>query len=451
MSPAARHAPVAAGDAFLLTSQFAAAALFLILAVAVLVAKFNSRVNRAFAVFLLLRGGNLLFLAFARLEGPASPAYGPLLDSGRYLVHAIPFTLLYFATIYLLPQGGLRVRAIGIFCILGVILVDAVYLVDHCAAACTTESGVGPLNVVAQAVPLAEACTALLLATRASRLVGNPRGPATAIVASAFALLALLESAPSLVTLASNGSGTFGAAVPVVIGRLELLLAFGVGLFAGLQLLRTLQSFRRQVLFAASAMAVVATAVYVTASETLPEAQTQVVTLTTFLFGLWRLSAAAVVAYALVRHRFLDLDLRINWTISRGTVATAFLLVFLVVSQLIERMASEKLGYLSGALAAGVLLLAIKPLERLGDRVADGLHPRGRRDGLDPARRLELFREQAVMVWSDGVMGRKERLLLDNLRERLGIPPAAAAAIEHEAARAAGPSKASSLSSPAGN
>lgn len=431
---------MAAGDAFLLTSQFAAAGLFLLLAAVVLSIRFNSRVNRAFAIFLFLRGAYLLFLALARSEIDG-PLYNPLIDTARYFLLATPFALVYFAAIYLQPHGGVVVRAVGAFVILGVLVVDLTYLLDHCTVQCSEFPRVaGPLTVVVQAVPLAEAVVGLVLVSAAHKLRGQAREQATLIVGTAFTLLALLESSPTLVSLATNGwSGLhlpFERNLWIRLSRLGILAAFLAAATSTGLLIRAQHSAKRKVLLLGVATVMVGTAVFLTANEDSEQASTQVITTTTFLFGAWRFLAASLVAYGLVRHRFLDLDLRINWTISRGAVAGVFLIVFLVVSQLIERAASEKLGYMSGALAAGILLFSIKPLERLGDRIADEVHPRGRRErmSLEAEQRVAIFREQATMVWSDGHIGRKERLLLDSLRDQLGIDAATAAEIEHTAA-----------------
>lgn len=152
------------------------------------------------------------------------------------------------------------------------------------------------------------------------------------------------------------------------------------------------------------------------------------------LVGAWRLLASALIAYALVRHRFLALDHALNFTVRKGTLATVLLATFFVVFQVIENLLDANLGLVAGGLATGAMLLSARPLERAGARLAKALVPRGQ----DPAvssddERLRLFREQAYMVWSDGMMGRKERLLLDNLRERLRIPLEEAVRIEREA------------------
>ncbi|MCA1810671.1 MAG: hypothetical protein LC623_01505, partial [Halobacteriales archaeon] len=84
--------------------------------------------------------------------------------------------------------------------------------------------------------------------------------------------------------------------------------------------------------------------------------------------------------------------------------------------------------------AAGLLVFALSPLERLGRRVADAVGPRPQ-EGLTHRERLRLYEEQATLVWSDGVMGAKENLLLERLRSRLGIALEEATRINQAAAR----------------
>ena len=47
---------------------------------------------------------------------------------------------------------------------------------------------------------------------------------------------------------------------------------------------------------------------------------------------------------------------------------------------------------------------------------------------MGPEQRRRLYRDQVELAWHDGLMGVKERMILRNLRDRLGIAP-------HEAER----------------
>lgn len=418
---------------WLTATQFAAAGLFLVLAVVMLAVKFNSRLNRAFAIFLLLRGVTFLLQIAGRLPSQADNSV-LLFDIARYFVLATPFVLLYFAVLFLTPLGGTRVRVAGILAILLIVIVEALYLADHCLTSCTANGGrSGALTPVTAAIPLAEGLVAMVLAREARRQGPSPTTRAVTIAGSAFTILALAEGTQGIASILEQGLDVFVGKGWLALARLLLAAGFATGLVAFVSLLRTITHLRGRVMLVTASLVVVTTTTLSLYFET--TSAPQALTISNTFFGAWRLLVASLVAYALLRHHFLDLDLRINWTISRGTVVAILAATFLVVFQVVENALDQTFGIVVGGVVTGLMLLAIKPLERLGDRIASSLHPRGRLDRLDKAQREALFREQAEMVWADGVIGRKERLLLDNLRERLGITAEVALRIEGRASR----------------
>ncbi|MCA1812240.1 MAG: hypothetical protein LC623_09565 [Halobacteriales archaeon] len=154
----------------------------------------------------------------------------------------------------------------------------------------------------------------------------------------------------------------------------------------------------------------------------------------TFLYGLWRMALPAAVAYALVRHRLFGIDIHLRRGVVRGAVLVVFLGVFVSISKIAENYLST-FGIVVGGILAGLALLALSPLEKLGRRIADAVVPTAAPVEAMPAGdKLGLYASQVRLVWSDGAMGRKERILLDQLRDRLGIPFDVAARIEHEEA-----------------
>jgi hypothetical protein len=431
---------VAASDVFLLASQFLAAALFLLLAGLLLVVRFNSRVYRAFAIFLLLRGAALLLQQLARLPSNEGEAIATTLsDVARAFVLVTPLVILYFVVLYRSPHGGIMPRATGAAALLVAIVVELLYLMDHCTYSCDGDYGI--LVPLVQGLPLAQGLAALALAWNARATAQPQRRPVT-VVAAAFALLGLLEGAQVISLLLADGvRATFDfAGQPwLAVARIGVLTGFLAALLAVVVLVPQLHVRGRWLLLASAAVVVATTLYQLHLEDQVTDGTSQALSVTTGLFGAWRLLAVALVAYALVRHRFLDLDLQINWTISRGTVLAIFVATFLVVSKIIENALNSRLGIIFGGVATGLLMLAIKPLERLGDKVAGGVHPRGRPQELEEQQRIALFQEQALLVWADGHIGRKERLLLDNLRDRLSLDPRVAAQIEHEAAMTSGP------------
>jgi hypothetical protein len=124
-----------------------------------------------------------------------------------------------------------------------------------------------------------------------------------------------------------------------------------------------------------------------------------------------------------------------SWPTPWSATAFTFLAVFFVGAQLAQNYLSTAYGWGLGGVAAGLLLFAVSPIQRMAEHFTQTVMPHGKPVGaMTHPERLDLFRHQAVLVWSDGFLGRKERAILDTLRERLAIPHEEAARIEAEAA-----------------
>lgn len=147
-----------------------------------------------------------------------------------------------------------------------------------------------------------------------------------------------------------------------------------------------------------------------------------------------------LVTYGILKVQLLDIDLKVRFAIKSGTLAAAFVAVFLIVAQVAEAVAQRyvgNVGWLLGAVAAGLLLFALTPLQRIAERVAHRAVPHARRiDEMALDERLDFYREQARIAWEDGALHRKERALLIGLRTRLGIPASDAERVELEVAPA---------------
>lgn len=148
--------------------------------------------------------------------------------------------------------------------------------------------------------------------------------------------------------------------------------------------------------------------------------------------------ASVLVAYGMVRYQLFDLDVRIKLGVRTSTVAAAFLAVFFVVAQFVEAYAG-RFGTVAGALAAGLLLFALRPLQRAAERVADTAMPRvsGDQDYL-AYRKIEVYRTTVEEVASDGVVTDDERRLLTRLAAKLDLGETAARAIERDVFAAKG-------------
>ncbi|MGQ0536477.1 MAG: hypothetical protein ACT4PT_10435 [Methanobacteriota archaeon] len=153
------------------------------------------------------------------------------------------------------------------------------------------------------------------------------------------------------------------------------------------------------------------------------------------LWGLSRLATVAVLAYAILRHDILGLDVKVRFAISKSTVAAVFIAVFFVASEAAQQFFGERSGsqYL-GIVAAGALVFAITPLSRLADRIATKAVPattgNGEREagsGDERTYRLALRRFLA-----DGRVSREEEVALAELATGLGISHVRAVELRHE-------------------
>jgi hypothetical protein len=151
------------------------------------------------------------------------------------------------------------------------------------------------------------------------------------------------------------------------------------------------------------------------------------------LNGITRTLAVAVLAYAILRHQLLGIDLKVKWTIKQSTLAGVFIGVFFVVSEGAQQVFSQSLGPVIGIVAAGALLFALTPLQHAAERVASAAVPGARPVGqLSVEDRTRLYRDAASQAWADGSLSRDEAAMLRSMQRGLGLSDAEAQAIERE-------------------
>lgn len=146
-----------------------------------------------------------------------------------------------------------------------------------------------------------------------------------------------------------------------------------------------------------------------------------------------------LLAYGVLRAQLFDIDVRLRWGVRRGTLAGAFVAVFFIVGTIAEGFLSNRYGFLVGGAAAGLLLFALSPLQRLAERVADATVPPSRTTPEYLAfRKLEVYKAAVESAHETGGLTDKERASLGRLREKLGLHVGDANAVEADvAARAA--------------
>lgn len=140
-------------------------------------------------------------------------------------------------------------------------------------------------------------------------------------------------------------------------------------------------------------------------------------------FGVSRMVAVLILAYAIVRHQLLGIDVKIRWTISRSALASVFIAVFFVASEAAQEFFGDALGsQYVGIIAAGLLVFALAPLSRLADRLAEKAIPVDGADAQGAGSSAVAGYAAAVRAaMRDGALTRREEMHLADVAENLGI------------------------------
>lgn len=396
---------------------------------------------RAFSAYLLFRGVRVIIRSttFALSEDPRAELWFALLG---YVDIAATVALVFFGFAYF---GKGRVwGAVGraLTALVGLTAL-AFYAGDHCLSACPEDrSAIGPLSTFTTLGPLVTATLGLLFAFEWNR--DRARRGASLALSAGFALSALLDAGAMVVGSITSGwmsiielnGGSIYAWVFVVGNHFALLTALAcVALWAtpGPSGKRAPRPF----LWLALAVALSAVAADLSHGMELFQGF-----LIHVIFGFWRFALPGFVVYGLVRHRLFNVDWHVRLGIERGTLVTLAVGAFFIVGQMLEMImenalaANEPIIKYLGAAGVGLLVFLLHPMQRFARKIAAGSLPNAKPvEDLSDAERLALFREHAQLAWSDGVLQRKERILLDHLRERLQISVAKAHEIERGASR----------------
>ncbi|HEX2022267.1 MAG TPA: hypothetical protein VHH36_06105 [Candidatus Thermoplasmatota archaeon] len=419
-------------------AQMLSAAFLLVLAGTLLVLNFEGRVHRAFALFLVLRGMSTALHRLALVDADAADAAYWRAMAGYFDLGLVP-ALLHFLLVYARPATRRPVATALL--VAAAAAVEVAYGVDHCLDVCASEGGrqrLGPLGLLTFGVPLAYGACALILARAAASAPSGSRRAGASLVAFAFTLTAVLDAALAAGTWAAFGIGTdlafYDASPWIVPAFLARILGILPALAAAVLLARAATTARGRRVGSVVLALVAATGVLVPFAIAALGLRAPALV----LVGLWRLAMPAIVSYTLLRHGLFGLDVRLRWTIRRGTVAGAFVGVFLIAVQVAENFLDQELGLVLGGVAAGLLVLFLDPLQRAAGRLAHALLPETRPiERMGEEERRDLYRDQASLAWSDGALDRSERAMLDRLRERLGLGAEEAARIERDAAEGA--------------
>jgi len=151
------------------------------------------------------------------------------------------------------------------------------------------------------------------------------------------------------------------------------------------------------------------------------------------VYALGTLLAVPLIAYGILRTQMFDIDLRIRWTIKQSTLAAVVVAVIFVLSEGANQFLSSELGNVGGLLAAAIVVFFLAPLQRFAERVASLAMPNTQNTPeYANYRKMQVYESAVAEALTDGGISDKERVLLNHLRDSLGISPADAETLEYE-------------------
>ena len=155
-----------------------------------------------------------------------------------------------------------------------------------------------------------------------------------------------------------------------------------------------------------------------------------------FLYAVWRLVPAALLAYAVLRGQIPGLDVKVRWGMSRGSVAAAFVAAFFVAGEGAQILFGQGNEWV-GLLAAGALVFALAPLQRAAERLAERAVPVAAPSGAAAIRPrgAELYRRSLRFALRDGRIAPEEELHLFEVAEELGLTAGDAMRLRQEVER----------------
>ena len=82
-----------------------------------------------------------------------------------------------------------------------------------------------------------------------------------------------------------------------------------------------------------------------------------------------------LTAYGIASAHLFDIDLKVKWTLQRGTVAAAYVAFYFVVSEGTATFLSDQVGSVVGLIVTGILLFALTPIYNFAVRMLDKALP----------------------------------------------------------------------------
>lgn len=408
----------------------------------------GSRVNRAFAVFLGVRGVLGIALALFHNRAIAAPEGWLLTVTGwaeavvPALHIAVPFVAVYFGFVYRDTYVRDQDTRLPTTVLLGLLaLFELAYLLEP--GLWRSGGQPGPLFMFSGLTYLSYALIALLLGWEATR-VDPPVARSFLLIAMAFSLsplhLAVFEVSAfdvGLVLLRGAGDALTSLGPFFVASHLLVVLSLiPLGLLVGRWMAWLLDDegparggvIARLLL----TMGVPVVTGLVAAWAFLGGEGAGQLSLPSVFEGLWDTVLPLVVAYTLLRHQLFGLDLKLKGALEHSTLAGIVGAGFLVVSEgleLVIPVSGDVLSFLSAA-AIGLLL---HPIQRVAERATTAILPDVQApEEMARQQRLDAFREQLTIAWADGDLTAKEQRMLEAVRQRLDLPERDAERLEAE-------------------
>jgi hypothetical protein len=157
---------------------------------------------------------------------------------------------------------------------------------------------------------------------------------------------------------------------------------------------------------------------------------------TTGGIGIARILGGGCIAWAILRHDLLGIDLQPR-TVHRGTLAAGALAALFIVAQVAQNFFAAQYGLLMGGVVAGAFLFAAQPIQRAmeakGQGQAQGQGGAQAKGGsLADDRAREIYAHAVRAALADGAMTHDEERHLADLAEHLPIGPREIIDIKHE-------------------
>lgn len=427
----------------------------LLLALTLLILNSRSALHTTFAAFFAFRGGLNLWPLFDRVPGVSDPGENlmPLLLIAS--LFTVPLILNNFRRCHCIAHSHaheLHARYLNAFFAVTPVCFALIYLWDSSLYAPVIDlsvlvnptSPVGPLYSLTGLDVLAFAWLGLSFAHEVRSAQTPLHRSSYMAVALAFSLLPLYEGVSHVVLAGLGLQPLAGVGWARALSGLWLVLAALVSLLVIVELVRHALRLHQDVLkvevrgqklhveirgFLLVLFSAVLCALLLVPMHRIRPGS--VVGIDGFFSAFWAMTLPIIVTYAILRHRLFDLDLRIRQGVKGGTITAAFIAAFFAVSEGAQEFFSSKWGPVLGIGASAMLVFALAPLQRVADRLANAAVPTVKEVAeWTPGERRTFYREQVHIVWGDGSMSRKERTLLDHMRQRLGLTAEEAAELE---------------------